>query len=93
MTKKKTYTYPVSASWTDVKLGKMEYVTQLYSSCGVYCALYHNGRLPNQMSWHPRDAVKFSKQLKTLEKEGRISNLVFGENINVSSVNGFWEQV
>ena len=93
MAKQKTYTYYKCASWNDAKLGKMRYVTQLYS-IGIYCAMYTAGKsMPTQMSFQGKDIVRFMKHLRILEKEGKITDLVFGHETTISDETGFWEEI
>jgi len=90
--KPKKYTYHASARWTDVHLNQdMQFVTQLYK-VGIYCAWYIGKGTPRQMNWKPNDVIKFVKQLKSLEQEGKITNLVLGKTITVSDTTGFWEE-
>ena len=89
----KTYTYYKCATWTDAKIGKMQYVTQLYK-VGIYCAMYTAGeRMPHQMNFQGKDIVKFINQLKKLEAEGIITDLVFDHETTISDATGFWEEI
>ncbi|KAA6302822.1 MAG: hypothetical protein EZS26_000992 [Candidatus Ordinivivax streblomastigis] len=86
--KRKTYTYPVSATWTENDVEK-SYVTQLYQ-IGVYVIFNNNPAMQGNMP--PSGMVKLAKALNKSEVSGEITSLIWGRKINVSDNNGFWEE-
>ena len=87
----KTFTYHKSHSFYDVKLKRpTTFTTQLYS-LGIYGIINNNPAL--QFNYKPNDIVKGEKQLKKLQANGGIRDLVFGAAITIAEVDGFWKQV
>ena len=89
--KSKKFKYHTSLSFTDSHNGsKHSFQTQLYQ-IGVY-GIWDNDS-GGQGGWVPSGIVRMEKQLKKLQDEGKIKDLVFGREIVVSDETGFWEEV
>jgi hypothetical protein len=86
--KRKTYRYPVSASWQEE--GKaMSYMTQLYQT-GIYIIFNNDSSMQGTML--PQGMVKLAKKLRKGEETGKIININFGREISVSNASGFLEE-
>ena len=69
---------------------KQNFSTQLYQ-IGVYAILNGNAR---QLNLTPADIVKIESNLRKSEKEGQITNLVFGVSITViEDENGLYKEI
>ncbi|MDR3266001.1 MAG: hypothetical protein LBT24_00310 [Tannerella sp.] len=86
--KRKTYSYPISASWTEDNIER-NFVTQLYQT-GIY--IIFNNEAAMQGSMTPQGMVKLAENLKKDEEDGEITDLSFGSKITVSDETGFWEK-
>ena len=86
----KVYTYHASHSFIGSNNTKVEILTQLYK-IGLYVII--NADPAMQIGFDPDCMVKLEKDLKRQEKEGRITNLVFGRAISAyKDEEGFWTE-
>lgn len=76
--KNKRYTYHKSLTY-EINGIKISIATQFYQ-IGIYTVIEPN---TIQLSMHPKELVKSEKNLIKAQKEGVISNLVFGQSITV----------
>lgn len=85
-----TWTYHTFHSYRTNKGEQVNCTTQLYQ-IGIYLIVNNDPGM--QATTTPTNMVKLEKNLKQREKKGEISELVFGPEITVSDVTGFFEEV
>lgn len=84
------YTYHTSHSYKDGDGNQVTFQTQLYQ-VGVYAIVNDDPAM--QLNLTPGVIVSMEKKLKKQERNGKITDLVFGSEITVSDETGFWEEI
>ena len=85
-----TWTYHISHSLINNAGDKVTFMSQVYK-VGIYAIINNDSGL--QCDLIPSDIVKTEKKLRKLEKQGKITELQFGQEITVSDDTGFFERV
>lgn len=85
----KKYKYYTSASFT-FKGKKQNFLTQLYQ-IGVYCIW--NGNSADQGGYTPAQMQKLCKAIQKDADAGNITDLEFGREIIVTTVDGFFKEI
>lgn len=84
------WTYHMTHSFKDKDGKQVEFVSQLYQ-VGVYAIINNDPAM--QLNITPSAIVKIEQKLLRQQKNGEITDLVFGSKITVSDVTGLFEEV
>lgn len=84
------WTYHTTHSFKNKDGKEVSFVSQLYR-IGVYAIINNDPAM--QINTTPSEIVKMEKKLLAQQKKGKITDLIFGNEITVSDDTGFYQEV